>query len=166
MLLSILIICLITDMLIINYTIYFIQIITFCNQTTAHGMSHIGKEEAAQWYKMVWIAIIVGALLGNTLHLYFIVTAYLKYPSQEISELSPDLPRFPDVTVCNVNPINQMKAENISRDNSSSLVRFTSLLTSMASEIAELNNITGVCYLNKIVIMENCKLNADGKCPV
>ena len=74
----------------------------FCENTTAHGFGSFAREEVTAG-KTFWLVIILGAMVGSSVHLWSLVSSYLDYQTQEIVSVSHEPPPFPDVTVCNLN---------------------------------------------------------------
>jgi hypothetical protein len=84
----------------------------WCHETTSHGISHSAKSKY-KCMSIVWIFIFFGSIGYSS---YLIAQTLIQYLSYEttVSILNiNELPaKFPAVTICNINPINEEYAEN------------------------------------------------------
>ena len=76
----------------------------FLMDTTAHGIKNAVRNDFWMPLKIVWLVIFLGAMAGNSYHLYTVISEYLEYPKQEVTSLGQGYVRFPYVTVCNQEP--------------------------------------------------------------
>ncbi len=78
----------------------------FCETTSAHGFNQL-KNAYGQKLKLVfWHFIIILAFIFLTLHLSMLINKYLQYDYDETTILLTESPVFPDVTLCNMDPLN------------------------------------------------------------
>ena len=87
----------------------------FCLHTSAHGLGNIVRSSHAV-SKLGWLALFVSAQVGITWQLTSILLKYYSYPKQEVSHVSQDPVPFPDVTVCNLEPLVAAEAFAMSED--------------------------------------------------
>ena len=78
------------------------QVKTFCEKTTAHGVGHVVDADAVPCVRITWCVVIVLALAGNFYHLATVISQYVAYGTQETLFVSSAAPTFPHVTVCNL----------------------------------------------------------------
>ena len=79
---------------------------SFLQATSLKGISKISKEKTWR-FRFMWI---LGTLVGFGIGLYFIVTLVVQYLEfkvvTNIESCTDCKPRFPDITVCNLNMVN------------------------------------------------------------
>ena len=71
----------------------------FCKTTSAHGFSYLTV--TSNTTKLCWLLVLLLAFSSGIIHLYYLVTEYLKYDYHEAIIINDEVsPIFPDVTVC------------------------------------------------------------------
>ncbi len=73
----------------------------FCANSTAHGVQHLPIREKSLPRTFFWSLIFMATVIGSSIHLYSITSAYLEYSFYETitNELKNDL-QLPDITIC------------------------------------------------------------------
>lgn len=72
------------------------------------GVPHINY--ATMWYaRLLWTLILILGTAGMALHLYYLINQFVQWPVQTEIKLGFDNLRFPAVTICNVNAIQNSK---------------------------------------------------------
>ena len=87
----------------------------FCGNTAIHGLSFV----TIQKYKILkffWIIIVILGFTGLSVHLYSIISSYLKYKSTQSTYERRNGFNFPDVTVCNLNGISHSNLEQAAEE--------------------------------------------------
>jgi hypothetical protein len=86
-----------------------------CRNTTSHGISHSANSEYRS-IKIIWLLVFVASTAYSS---YLIARSLIKFYKYETTISIIDvheLPaKFPAVTICNINPINEKYAENYTR---------------------------------------------------
>ncbi len=71
----------------------------FCSTTSAHGFHYLATPSRTK--RTVWIIILVFALGFGMVHLYLLITEYLKYEYHDSIVINNiEQPVFPDLTIC------------------------------------------------------------------
>ena len=78
----------------------------FCESTSAHGFSHLKNINGGTNKLIFWHIVIVVAFVFLTFHLYTLIDKYFAYDYDETTTLVFESPVFPDITLCNMDPIN------------------------------------------------------------
>ncbi len=72
---------------------------SFCSSTSAHGFPYLTND--SKHVKLCWSTILVLALVFGMIHLYTLISQYLKYEYHESIVINTNqVPIFPDVTIC------------------------------------------------------------------
>ena len=82
----------------------------FCELTSAHGFSQLKSTNGRTGKCMFWHIIIFIAFGFLTFHLYTLIDKYLAYNYDETTTLVFESPVFPDITLCNMDPVNSFPA--------------------------------------------------------
>ncbi len=78
----------------------------FCQTTGADGFNQIANANGQKMTIVFWHIIIFIAFGFLTFHLYTLIDKYLAYNYDETTTLVFESPVFPDITLCNMDPIN------------------------------------------------------------
>lgn len=65
------------------------------------------------WAKLIWSFLLLAAVAAMTLHLWYLFDQWYSYPKTTQVSLGFDFLAFPQVTICNTNPIRLSKLETI-----------------------------------------------------
>ena len=76
----------------------------FCDNTSVHGL-HFLTRISYRWIKFFWAIVVLLGITCLTVHLIYVVNAFLNYKTTEYFYERYDGYHFPDVTVCNLNGI-------------------------------------------------------------
>ncbi|ELU09875.1 hypothetical protein CAPTEDRAFT_207658 [Capitella teleta] len=91
------------------------SLLTFCRHTTAHGLCTV-PYSSNKFSRAIWLTLFFAALAGIAYQTTGIMTAYYSYPVQEVNHMDQGPVPFPDVTVCNIEPIVMSKALELAND--------------------------------------------------
>ena len=72
----------------------------FCSSTSRHGCLHVSSLTSSMKAKLLWACMIALAGLGATLHLYDLITLYLRYEYYDTVRKGYGQLQFPDITLC------------------------------------------------------------------
>ena len=76
----------------------------FCEDTTIHGLPFVVRQKY-KTLRIFWLTVVVLAFGGLSYHMYNIISTFLLYQSTESAYQRRDGYEYPDVTLCNLNPI-------------------------------------------------------------
>ena len=82
----------------------------FCDQTTVHGPGHVIHSKS-KWLKFMWTLLFLAAMAGVLYHLTMTMTDFFAYPYHMKNYIAANPPDFPDVTICNKNPVSPTRME-------------------------------------------------------
>lgn len=80
------------------------QLNIFCESTSAHGLGHMAQSNSLV-FKLFWCVLFWLALAGIIWQLSHIVLGYYAYHTSEVFATRQESIPFPDVTVCNIEPL-------------------------------------------------------------
>ena len=113
-----------------KYANVVIVISKFCRETSVHGLGQVAQNTVVI-AKVVWLVAFFAAVIGNAYHVSSLVRLYLEYPMQEVTRSQYGPITFPDVTVCNLNPISTSNFQMVSRNRSSQLFQYLNRVDEM-----------------------------------
>ena len=87
-------------------------IIRFAEKTSMQGVPYINNAKLLG-AKIIWSFLLLIALIALGVHLWYLFTQFYEWPVQTKVELGFSNLRFPDVTICNTNPIHKKRFEEI-----------------------------------------------------
>ena len=109
----------------------FLQVLMdFCDQTNMHGLGQVATHTIII-IKVIWFLAFLGAQAGLWLHISDLIIMYRDYPIQQSTNIDHTPVQFPEVTVCNLDPISQSNYENVSKQENGTLAMYLARLEGM-----------------------------------
>jgi hypothetical protein len=107
----------------------------FCRETTAHGWGRVVRERS-HVFKVVWVCLTLTAFSMNVYHVVELVNQYLRYPSEQISQVQYEQINFPSVTLCNIQPMSLTTSQAYAQNQSTLYYRWDNITLEYLAEVA------------------------------
>ncbi len=102
----------------------------FCGDTTMHGLGQ-ATFHTVSIVKLAWIVAFLGAQGGLFYYISNLIKIYMDRPIQETTTILHKPTRFPDVTVCNLDPISISNLEAMLNIENSSISKYNARINQM-----------------------------------
>ena len=90
-------------------------LVNFCAETSAHGLPHLVGYSGWNIVRVVWLVIFGIAMCGELCHLSLLMLQYFEYESADSFRVSKQHPQFPAITICNANPVSEIRWDQTTR---------------------------------------------------
>ncbi len=125
---------------------------TFCEKTTAHGLSQLVNSHS-RYTRFFWKLIVSVATVGMSVQLFSTISIYLKYPYNLSTSMEEHFPIFPQVTICNLDSLSIMQKGNLDLHSKRELDNYYRMVKRI---------ISGVRYQNDSLHLLNQLLSSAG----
>ncbi|ELU16321.1 hypothetical protein CAPTEDRAFT_192431 [Capitella teleta] len=98
----------------------------FCSHTSAHGLGQIQKSTNSL-IRVAWLLFFLAGLVGISWQLSSILIGYYAYPTHEVNKMENVAVPFPDITVCNIEPLIPQLAFPLGNDPNTSVYEYGSI---------------------------------------